>query len=302
MTNVDVPALRQQLGPVGVWSGHIGGERAADERDAAKEIEALGYGALWIGEAPTNKESFSHAGILLGATSTLTVATGIANIYARDAFGMASGANTLAEAYGDRFVLGMGVSHIPLVQHRGHDYGKPIAAMREYLDAMEAAEYLPPPPARPVPVVLAALRPKMLELARERTDGAHPYFVPVEHTARAREALGPDKLLAPELMVLLETDPDRAREIARRTTSMYLSLPNYVNNLRTFGYTDADLADGGSDRLVDDIVAWGTPDDVRARIEAHRAAGADHVPIQPLGKLTRQLEQLRTLAPVVLDR
>jgi len=302
MTNVDVPALRDRLGPVGVWLASIGGQPAAAEREAAKEIEALGYPALWIGEAPANKEALVHAGLLLGATTDLVVATGIANVYVRDAMSMKLGSHALAEAYPGRFVLGMGVSHAPIVTVRGHDYGKPVSTMRAYLDGMDEARYFPPAPEPPLPVVLAALRPKMLELARERTDGAHPYFVTVEHTVRARAALGPDRLLAPELMVVVETDPSRARAIARQTTAMYLGLPNYANNLRELGYAEEELVDGGSDRLVDDVVAWGTVEEIRERVDAYHAAGADHVPIQPLGRFEDQLAQLRTLAPVLLGR
>lgn len=303
MSNVDVPALRAQLGPVGVWFAGIGSASASVERDAAKEIEALGYPSLWIGESPTNKEAFAHSSILLGATSTLVVATGIANIYGRDPMSMQLGSLALGDAHPGRFILGMGVSHVPLVAGRGHAYGKPVTTMREYLDGMEAATYVPPAPEIPVPVVLAALRPKMLELARDRTDGAHPYFVPVEHTQRARAALGPERLLAPELMVIVDEDPDRARATARKTTAMYLGLPNYANNLRDLGYSEDDLAGAGSDRLVDDIVAHGSVDDIRVRVDAHLEAGADHVPIQPLGgRLIEQLAQLRALAPVLLGR
>jgi probable F420-dependent oxidoreductase len=301
MANIDVDARRTQLGPVGVWLASIGGESAAVEREAVREIEALGYPALWFGESPRNKEAFAHAGLLLNATSRIVVATGIANIYARDPTSMRLGAEALGEAHPGRFLLGMGVSHAPMVTSRGHDYGKPVTAMRGYLDGMDAATYSPPPAEPPVPVVLAALRPKMLELARERTAGAHPYFVPVAHTERARAALGPDRLLAPELMVILERDPEVARATARKTTTMYLGLPNYAHNLRDLGYTEADLAGGGSDRLVDDIVAWGSVDDIRARVDAHREAGADHVPIQPLAStLIGQLAQLRALAPLLV--
>lgn len=303
MTNIDVAALRDRLGPVGVWLASIGGTSADVERETAREIEALGYPALWFGEAPNNKEALAHAGILLAATSDLVVATGIANIWVRDAMAMRQGGEALAEAYPGRFVLGMGVSHAPIVDLRGHAYGRPLSAMRDYLDGMDRTRYVPPAPEPPLPVVLAALRPKMLELARNRTVGAHPYFVPVAHTERARAALGPDRLLAPEQMVLLETDPDAARAIARKTTATYLSLPNYANNLRDLGYGEEELVDGGSDRLVDDIVAWGTADDIRARVDAHLAAGADHVPVQPLADtLDGQREQLRALAPVLLER
>lgn len=301
MPEVDVPARRAQLGPVGVWLATLGGVSAAAEREAAREIEALGYPALWFGEAPGVKEAFVNAGILLNATSRMVVATGIANIYARDAMSARLGADALGEAHPGRFLLGLGVSHAPIVTVRGHDYGKPYSAMRDYLDGLDAAAYRAPAPDPPVPVVLAALRPRMLELARERTAGAHPYFVPVAHTEKARAALGPDRLLAPELMVILEADPEVARATARRTTAMYLGLPNYANNLRDLGYSEEDLADGGSDRLVDDIVAWGSAEDIRARVDAHLSAGADHVPVQPLARtLEDQLQQLRELAHVLL--
>ena len=194
----------------------------------------------------------------------------------------------------------MGVSHERLVASRGQAYGRPIATMSAYLDAMGAVAFAAPAPAVPVPVVLAALRPRMLELAGARTNGAHPYFVPVAHTAQARETLGPDRLLAPEQMVLLEPSPDRARVIARRSAAIYLSLPNYRESLRRLGYSDVDLDDGGSDRLIDDIVAWGGVEAVAARVEAHLEAGADHVAIQPLGGLDEQLRQLRELAPLLV--
>jgi probable F420-dependent oxidoreductase len=171
--------------------------------------------------------------------------------------------------------------------------------MRAYLDAMDAAGHQRWAPDPPVPVVLAALRPKMLELARERTAGAHPYLVTPEHTARARELLGPEPLLAPEQAVFVETDPGRARERARRFAAGYLQMPNYVNNLRWLGFTDEDLADDLSDRLVDAIVAWGDPEAIAARVRAHLDAGADHVSIQPLGNLDAALEQLRALAPLL---
>ncbi|MGW1836242.1 LLM class F420-dependent oxidoreductase [Streptomyces sp. BBFR2] len=297
-------ALATRIGTVGVWHGGLGHLPAAVGREAAAEIERLGYGALWVGEGPTSKEAFTHAGLLLAATERLTVATGIANIWARDAAAAGAATRTLAEAYDGRFLLGLGASHAPLVGVRGHTYTKPLAAMRGYLDAMDGAAYEGPDPVREPGRVLAALGPKMLELARDRASGAHPYFVPVEHTVTAREVLGDGPLLAPEQAVLLESDPATARAVAReRHVSRYLTLPNYVGNLRRFGFGDEDFADGGSDRLVDALVAWGDVDAIRRRVRAHLDAGADHVAVQPLTADATDpgLAQLRELAPALLE-
>lgn len=293
---VDVAALKRRMGPIGVWDGMLSAQPAAFEREAAAEIERLGYGMLWFSETPISKEAFTHAGLLLSATERMMVATGIASIWSRDAVAAANAANTLAEAYDDRFVMGLGVSHAPLVKTRGHDYGKPYTAMRDYLDAMDSTQY-EGQLETPAPRLLAALRTNMLELAAQRAQGAHPYFVTPEHTAQARETLGPEPVLAPEQTVLLETDPGRAREVARRFTSRYLALPNYVNNLRSLGWDQADLQDGGSDALVDAIVVWGEPEKVIERVRAHHEAGADHVCVQPLADNAREmLQHLRILA------
>jgi probable F420-dependent oxidoreductase len=294
-------ALRRHLGRVGVWCSALGLQSAETERAAAHAIEASGYRTLWIGETPVNKEILVHAGILLAATPELLVATGIANIYARDASAMHNGAGALAEAYPGRFVLGIGVSHAPAVHERGHEYQKPLAAMRGYLDAYEQARYAPPAPAEPAPLLLAALRPRMLELARDRSLGAHPYLVTPRHSARARELLGAGPVLAPEQGFVLERDPETARTIARQHLSVYLKLPNYVESWREEGFVDADFADGGSDRLVDGLVAWGDADAIVARVHEHLEAGADHVCIQPVTRdLDRALADLRALAPAVL--
>jgi probable F420-dependent oxidoreductase len=292
-----------RLGRVGVWLGRLGWVPAAVEREAAAEIESLGYPALWYSESHTNKESLAHGALLLAATQRITVASGIANIYVRDPTAMIAGGNALAEAYPNRFVLGIGVSHPPQLAPRGHEYGRPVAAMRAYLDAMDAAGYEGPRPAEPLPVVLAALRPKMLQLAAERSDGAHPYLVPVEHTRRAREILGAGKVLAPEQFVLLERDASRARETAREAVAWYLTLPNYANNLRWLGFGEDDLSAQPSDRLVDALVAWGDEDAIRERVREHLEAGADHVCVQPIGGGGDELglEQLRRLAPALLD-
>jgi probable F420-dependent oxidoreductase len=268
------------------------------------ELEELGYGALWVGEA-AGREVLSNAGLLLGASSRLVVATGIANIWVRDAMAMVAGQYTLAEAYPDRFLLGLGVSHAPLIEEpRGHRYERPLTAMRCYLDAMDAvvSAYRAVPPTIPPPRVLAALGPKMLALANERAQGAHSYFVPPEHTEQARGQLGGGSWLLPEQAVVLENDPERAREIARRHTSSYLRLPNYTNNLRRLGFSDEDLAGSGSDRLVDAIVAWGEEDAIINRVRAHIDAGADHVCVQVLDPDRRGLPaaQWRRLAPALL--
>lgn len=289
------------LGRVGLWHFlDVLPARAAQA--AAREIEALGFRTLWIPEA-IGREAFSHAGLLLAATERLIVATGIANVWARDAMAMAAAQKTLAEAYPGRFLLGLGVSHAPLVAAmRGHDYRRPLSYLRAYLDAMDGAPFAAAPPAETPPRVIAALHPQSLALARERAWGSHPYFVPPEHTARARAILGPGKLLAPEQAVTFVRDPSAARAIARTYMTMYLTLPNYTRNLLALDYTTDDLANGGSDRLVDAIVVWGGIEAVVARVRAHHAAGADHVCIQVLredpGSVPR--EEWREIAAALL--
>jgi probable F420-dependent oxidoreductase len=292
-----------QLGKVGIWTTALDHQPAAEARRAAGELEEMGFGAIWIGEA-LRREAFSNAALLLTATRQVVIATGIANIYARDPTTMAAGQKTLAEAFPARFLLGIGVSHAPLVTRRGHAYGKPLQTMRAYLDAMDAARFDAAAPPQHPPRVLAALGPRMLELARDRSWGAHPYFVPVEHTTRARAILGPDRLLAPEQAVVLEADPARARKIARSHTSAYLKLPNYANNLRRLGFEEADLSNGGSDRLVDAVVAWGTTEAVARRVEEHLTAGADHVCIQVLSEDIKALPRAewQRLAGTLLAR
>jgi probable F420-dependent oxidoreductase len=290
------------LGPVGIWTFALDLQPAARAREVAAELEELGYGAIWIPDA-VGRDPLVHAALLLGGTNRIAVGTGIAQIYGRDPMTMTGGWKTITEAFPGRFVLGLGVSHQPMVEGlRGQTYGPPLTAMREYLERMDNAMYVASEPTELPRRVLAALGPKMLALAAERADGAHPYNVPPEHTARAREILGPEKLLAPEQAVLLETDPVEARRIARGHLAIYLDLPNYMNNLRRFGITDDDISDGGSDHLVDTLVAWGDVDAVRARVQAHLDAGADHVAVQVLtperGSLP--LDEWRTLAPVLL--
>jgi probable F420-dependent oxidoreductase len=292
------------IGRVGIWTFSLELQPAPRAQEAAAELETLGYRALWIPEA-MGREAFTHAGLLLAGTTRLVVATGIANVWARDAMAMAAAEKTLDEAYPGRFLLGLGVSHAPLVEGmRGHRYEKPLSFMRLYLDAMDAAPFMASPPSTPPRRVIGALAPKMLALSAQRTLGAHPYFVPPEHTARARGIMGAGPLLAPEQAVVLETDPTAARAVARGHMAMYLGLPNYANNLRSLGFGDDDLANGGSDRLVDAIVAWGDVDAIRARIRAHHDAGADHVCIQVLAPDPRALPMAawRELAPALLGR
>jgi probable F420-dependent oxidoreductase len=291
------------IGRVGIWSGQFDFAPADVVRDAAREVEHLGYRALWTGEA-VGREVLTAAQLLLAATDTLAVATGIANIWARDALAMAAGQLAVGEAFPDRFILGVGVSHQPLLDVRGQDYTKPLSFMRAYLDGMDKGygvyRAVAPDP-RP-PCVLAALGPKMLELAAERADGAHTYFVPPEHTADARARLGSGKLLAPEQVCVLSTDPAVAREIARRHTTSYLRLANYTNNLKRFGFDERDFADGGNDRLVDTICVWGDVEAVAARVRAHLDAGADHVAVQVLVEDRRGLprKEWAELAPALL--
>ena len=298
-----------QLGRVGAWFGGYG-FAASEDRANARRVEQLGYSALWFGEAPGGKEAFTRAATLLAATESLVVATGIASVWGRDPLNAASAIRTVGEAFPGRLIAGLGISHPPAVEARGEQYRRPLAAMTDYLERMRAIEHASPAPAEEPPVVLAALRPRMLELARERAQGAHPYFVPVEHTKRAREILGAERLLAPELAVVLEPDPTEARRLARlHTGSFYLGAPNYVENLRWLGFRDPDFEHGGSDRLVDAVVGWGDEAAIVARIEAHLAAGADHVCLQavtsvrPLadGPDHAALDVLQRLAPALAD-
>jgi probable F420-dependent oxidoreductase len=296
-------------GRVGAWLGGYGFP-AEDDRANARELERLGYAALWFGEAPGGKEAFTRAATLLAATDSLTIATGIASIWGRDPLNTSSAVRTIGEAFPGRFIAGLGVSHPPAVEMRGFDYRSPLATTRRYLAEMAAVTHASPAPAEPPPIVLAALRPRMLELARDAADGAHPYFVPVEHTRRAREILGEGKLLAPELAVVLEPDADTARRLARQHTgSFYLSAPNYTRNLEWLGFAPTDFEAGGSDALVDAVVAWGDEAAIVARIQEHIAAGADHVCLQPVtnvrplsdGPDHTALEVLRKLAPALQD-
>lgn len=294
--------MRPTLPRLGVWTGALDMVPAARAQELAVDLEGLGYGAVWLPEV-AGRDVMLHLGLLLSATRTLMGATGIATIYGRDPVTMTGGQRGLTEAFPDRAVLGLGVSHHTLVEGlRGHDYGRPLTAMDSYLDAMDAAPYTASRPTTPTRRVLAALGPKMLELAGRKADGAHTYFVTPDHTAAARAALGAEPWLCVEQAVLVEGDAATARRIGRAHTATYVGLPNYANNLRRLGFNDADLAEGGSDRLVDAIVAWGDVEAVTARVRAHLDAGADHVCIQALDADPRGVPegQWRQLAPALV--
>ncbi len=270
--------------------------------DFARRIEALGYSALWLPEAG-GRDPFVLAARLLDRTETLVVATGVANVYARDAAAMKAAQYTLAEQSGGRFLLGIGVSHRLLVEDvRGHRYGAPLAKMRAYLDESDRADFGGPAPAEPPPRVLAALGPKMLELACERADGAHPYMVTPEHTRRARAILGPGPMLCTEQKVLLESDRERGRAVARSAAALAvgLTLPNYRRSLMRVGFETADFEDGLSDRLIDAVVAMGDVASLEARLAEHVEAGASHVcvhPLHPEGRNEPDWRALEALAP-----
>jgi probable F420-dependent oxidoreductase len=250
--------------------------------EAVQRIESLGYSALWIPEA-VGRHPFAHAAWLLAKTERLIVATGIANIYARDPAASAAAQKTLAEQSNGRFLLGLGVSHRPMVEGvRGHKYESPVATMRQYLERMAKAPYMAVPPAEPPPTVIAALGPQMLKLAATMTQGAHPYFTTPEHTAMARKLMGPNAWLCVEQKVLLETDPTKARALGRAAATIYLGLENYRNNWKRLGFSDSDFANGGSDRFIDATIAWGDLGAIQKRIRAHQDAGASHVCIQPI--------------------
>jgi probable F420-dependent oxidoreductase len=282
------------LGRVGVWWS-ISWKVADDPSvDAAAELERLGYGALWSsgGFEPGFSPTF---GRLLASTTNIAVASGIVSMWTGAPADVGPAVGQLQADFPGRFLLGIGASHSAVVQ----DYSRPYSKMVAYLDALDALETPVPKDRR----VLAALGRRMLELSAERAAGAHPYFVPVEHTAFARDILGPAPLLATEVAVVLETDPAAARTLAREYASLYLGLPNYTQNLRSFGYDDRDIEGGGSDRLIDALIPWGDAATIAARIAEHHQAGADHVCIQVVSDSGRHgfpLDEYRQLAPALL--
>ena len=282
-----------ELGQIGVWWS--GAWRVAEEASVgvAAELEELGYAALWSsgGFQPGLSPHFER---LLAATTRMTVFSGIVSIWSTSPEEIALAVADLDLRHPGRFVLGLGASHAAIVE----DYSRPYSHMVAYLDALDVAG----PAAAKERRVLAALGHRMLGLAVDRAAGAHPYFVPVDHTARAREVLGADALLAPEVTVVLEKDASSARQAARAFSAGYLSLPNYANNLRSLGFADDDFDGGGSDRLIDALVAWGNTDDVANRVREHLEAGANHVCIQVLAPLESfPLNAYRELAPALME-
>ncbi|MBM45248.1 MAG: LLM class F420-dependent oxidoreductase [Acidimicrobiaceae bacterium] len=288
------------LGKVGLWTGVLDSMPSSAANELCAEASELGFKTIWIPEA-VGRDPFVGAMRILENTSDLVIATGIANIYARDAMTMANGQRSIEEAHPGRFLLGLGVSHLHLVEWvRKHDYSKPLTYMRGYLKAMHKARFMAVGPSELPELVLAALGPKMLELAASETAGAHPYFVPPEHTQMAREVMGSDALLYPEQMVVLEDDPGVARSVARQHMKTYAALPNYANNLIRLGYDAGDI-ESLADNVVDAVVAWGSLDQICNRVNEHFDAGADHVCVQVLTEEPHQVpDGWRKLAPALI--
>jgi len=287
-----------QLSTTGVWS-FLDTLSPAGSIAFAQRIEALGYSALWMPDT-IGRDPFVVSANLLSATENLIVATGIANMYVRHPGAMKQGALSLGEMSGDRFLLGIGVSHRPMVEGvRGVDYSKPLTAMKKYLEGMEQSPWRGPETPMP-PVVLAALGPKMLELSRDASQGAHPYWTTPEHTAMAAEILGPDKLLCVEQKIIMTTDKSDAHAKSAEQLEIYKGLPNYRNNWKRMGFTE-DQIEHNDPAFVDQVVAWGTADQIQAKIDAHYQAGATHVCIQPVHPTAERgvvhWEALEALAP-----
>ena len=288
-------------GPVGLWTGALDALAPSRVREVVAELDEEGWGGLWFGEA-YGREAFTNAAMLLGASSRLPVATGIANIYARDAMAMAGAAKTVASQFPGRFVCGMGVSHAPLVERmRGHEYAGPVSTMRAYLEAMATAPFAAVGPEDGPPLVLAALGPKMIELARERTAGVHPYLITPEWTATTRELVGPAAEVAVMQAVVLDEAEDAWRERAHWYLEIYTGLPNYRNSWLRQGFEESDLGRGGSERLKQAMVPRGEAA-IEASVRAHLDAGASHVCLQVLGPDagTAPVEDWRRLAAALL--
>jgi probable F420-dependent oxidoreductase len=294
-------ALREALGRVGAWTFTFDCRPADKIAEDVRAIEAMGYTALWIPEGGGSNDILTNLGWSLAASDRLTVASGIANISAREPEVLARGASFLAEAYGGRLVLGIGVGHSYSTERRGIEWARPLAMMRRYLDVIDAE----PTDRPPAPRMLAALGDGMLRMAATRALGAHSYFVPVPHTAHARSVLGDEPVLAVELGVMPGADEATARTLAQAWAAGYLELPNYANNWRRMGFGEDEVTGTGSNALLDAAFAWGTPEQITARVREHLDAGADHVCVQvigaPDGDGETDLRGLAELAPVVLN-
>ncbi len=295
--------MTTDVGTVGVFSGRLQRRPTTEALDLVDEWAGLGYGSVWIPESASAKNVLTFAAVVLGGTKRIVVASAIAVIWNRDPTAMMNAGRTLADAHPGRFVLGMGVSHRNSASRRGHDYHRPLQAMRSYLEEMDAAGYDGHPPDHRAPRVLAALGPRMTALAGEMTDGAHPFLSTPDHTATVRENIGPGPLVAVEQGVVLTEDTAAARKAARKNLERFLQWPNYRRHLLRLGFDEPDLAEGGTDRLVDALYAWGDEGAVERRVAEHLAAGADTVCLQiiPGGPIDEE-EALRLLAPAVLNR
>jgi probable F420-dependent oxidoreductase len=271
-----------RLGQIGIW------RRRQEGVEGVEELEALGYSAFWIGSSPSTADARPY----LERTTTMTIATGILNVWQHEPAAVAAGHAELTRDFPGRFLLGIGIGHPEATS----EYQRPLATMRAFFDGLDAAQ----PPVPRDERIAAALGPKMLDLAAERSLGAHPYFVPVEHTRFARERVGPDALVAPEVAVVVETDPDTARAIAREYAATYLGASNYTRNLLRLGFDERDIADGGSDRLIDAVIPHGSAEAIAEAVRAHLDAGADHVCLQPLGHGPHPAEDYRALAAVLI--
>jgi probable F420-dependent oxidoreductase len=271
-----------RLGQIGIW------RRRQEGAEGVEELEALGYSVFWIGSSPSTADARPY----LERTSTMTIATGILNVWQHEPAAVAAGHAELTRDFPDRFLLGIGIGHPEATS----EYQRPLATMRAFFDGLDAAQ----PPVPRDERIAAALGPKMLDLAAERSLGAHPYFAPVEHTRIARERVGPDALVAPEVAVVVETDPDAARAIAREYAATYLGASNYTRNLLRLGFDERDIADGGSDRLIDAVIPHGSAEAVAEAVRGHLDAGADHVCLQPLGHGPHPADDYRALAAVLI--
>jgi probable F420-dependent oxidoreductase len=287
---------------VGIWSGRLQRRPTGEAIETVNELDELGYSSVWVPESPFGKNVLTFSAVLLGASADITVATGIAIVWARDPVAMMNAGRTIGDAHPGRFVLGIGISHESTTLARGHDYRRPVESMRSYLQEMRDAPFDGHGPSWTPPVLIAALGPRMLDVAAESADGAHPFLTTPQHTRLARETLGPDRLLAVEQAVVLAGGAD-GPSIARENLARFLAWPNYQRHLLRLGFSEEDFGDGGSDRLVDAIYAIGDEEAVRHRVLEHFEARADHVCLQVVGDDDEAISTAyRELAPALIDR